>query len=369
MIKFADYIFFVDFNKWALGVGDWKKICIGADFTIFQAMKNISETGARFAVVIAAEDGKLLGTISDGDIRKALLSGLNLNDSVVKVMNVNPVVASINASNIELRDTMERNNYTHIPVIEFDKIVKIVSLKEVQHAEPLKENIVVLMVGGLGSRLGELTSNCPKPMLKLGDKPILEIIIENLKDYGFHNFYLSVNYKSEMIENYFGDGSSLDIKINYIREEERMGTAGSLSLLKPTNDLPIIVMNGDVLAKINFSSMIDFHSTNGLDACMCTIRHDYQIPFGVVHFDGDLVKSIEEKPIHTTMVNAGIYSLDPKLLSLIPKNIFFDMPVLLEKIITEKYRVGTFQVQDYWLDIGRRDDFHRAEMDYKNKLK
>lgn len=349
-------------------MNDWKKICIKNNFSIFQAMKNINETGARFAVVVS-DEWKLLGTISDGDIRKALLSGLSLNDSVVKVMNINPVIASISASNVELRDTMERNNYTHIPVIEFDKIVKIVSLKEVQHSVPLRENAVVLMVGGLGSRLGELTSNCPKPMLKLGDKPILEIIIENLKDYGFHNFFLSVNYKSEMIESYFGDGSSLDINVSYIREEERMGTAGSLSLFKPINDLPIIVMNGDVLAKINFSSMIDFQINNGLDACMCTIRHDYQIPFGVVHFEGDLVRKIEEKPIHTTLVNAGIYSLDPKLLSLIPKNTFFDMPVLLEKIIAENYRLGTFQVQDYWLDIGRRDDFHRAEIDYKNKLK
>lgn len=349
-------------------MSDWKKICISSGNSIIDAMKNITDTGARFAVVIS-DDYKLLGTLSDGDIRKALLNGLKLEDSVTKVMNRNPLVASSNATNAELRDIMYRNNYTHIPIIDLDKIVRIVSLKDVQIAGPLKENAVIIMAGGLGSRLGELTENCPKPMLKLGDKPILEIIIENLKDYGFHNFFLSVNYKSEMIESYFGNGESLDVKINYIKEKERMGTAGSLSLFEPINDLPVIIMNGDVLTKINFSSFEDYHSSNSFDACMCTIRHDYQVPFGVVHLENDLVVGIEEKPYFASIVNAGIYFINPKLLKLIPKETFFDMPVFLEKIISSNYRVGAFQIHDYWLDIGRRDDFHRAESDYLNKLK
>lgn len=348
---------------------DWRKYCLNQDATILQAMKNLTETGARFSVIVS-NDFKLLGALTDGDIRAAILNGANVESAVSVAMNKNPIVASSTSTHGQLRDLMKANGITHIPVIDAaGKLIRIFSLNEVLNSEPRKDNAVVLMAGGLGSRLGELTTNCPKPMLKLGDKPILEIIIENFKEQGFYNFFISVNYMSEMIEDYFGDGSKFDVKIEYIREKVKMGTAGSLSLLKPINDLPIIVMNGDVLTRVNFSSLIDFHSGNNLDACICTIRHDYQIPFGVVHFEGDLVLKIEEKPIHSSVVNAGIYSFDPKLLTLLPKDVFYDMPSFLETIIAQKKRIGTFQVQDYWLDIGRRDDFHRAEIDYKNKLK
>jgi dTDP-glucose pyrophosphorylase len=348
---------------------DWKKLRLSPDDTILQAMKNLETSGAKFAFVTSSS-GSLKGTLTDGDIRRALLGGFDINDKVSKAMNVRPIVASVDLKPSELYDLMKANVIDFVPLIdERGKLIKVLSIKECQSSVPLKDNMVVLMVGGLGSRLGELTANCPKPMLKLGDKPILEIIIEHFKEYGFHNFFLSVNYKSEIIESFFGDGSKHGINIKYIREKERMGTVGSLSLIEPINDLPLIIMNGDVLTKVDFSSLIDFHLSYELDACMCTFRHDYQVPFGVVHFDGDLVVKIEEKPIHSSLVNAGIYSIKPKLLNLIPKETYFDMPVLLEKIIAANYRVGTFQVQDYWLDIGRRDDFHRAEIDYQNKLK
>ncbi len=350
-------------------MSDWKTLCVNENDNIFQAMKNLDESGAKLAIVIS-NDWILKGIVSDGDIRRALLSGLNIQDSVTKAMNSNPIVAPASLRHFELHELMLANNISHVPVVnENGKLIRICSLKEVENSEPKKENAVVLMVGGLGTRLGELTANCPKPMLKLGDKPILEIIIENLREYGFYHFFLSVNYKSEIIESYFGDGSKFGINIKYVREKERMGTAGSLSLFEPINQLPVIVMNGDVLTKINFSSMIEFHNQNKLDACMCIFRHDFQIPFGVVKFENDLVVKIEEKPIHSSMVNAGIYSIDPALFELIPKNSFYDMPSFLEKIIFAKKKVGTFELRDYWLDIGRRDDFHRAEDEYKNKLK
>ncbi|MBC7428142.1 MAG: nucleotidyltransferase family protein [Bacteriovorax sp.] len=348
---------------------NWQKVCINEQDTILQAMKSLMDTGARFCIVVS-KDLELRGSLTDGDIRAAILNGANVNDVVAVAMNRNPITAPSTFSNAELKVAMKSNDITHIPVIdEKGTLLKIVSFKEVQNEVSAKENSIILMVGGLGSRLGELTANCPKPMLKLGNKPILEIIIENFKEYGFKNFFLSVNYKSEMIETYFGDGSKFNIKIDYIREKDRMGTAGSLSLYKPINNLPVIVMNGDVLTKVNFSSLINFHNSKNLDACMCTFRHDYQVPFGVVHFDGDQVLKIEEKPIQSSMVNAGIYSLKPELFKLLPADTFYDMPTFLEKIIQEKKRVGTFQVQDYWLDIGRSDDFYRAESEYKNKLK
>lgn len=348
---------------------DWKKICVLEHETLLNAMRIINESGARFSLVLSA-DGKLKGTLTDGDIRRAILNGVKLEDSVDKVMNNNPIIADINASKVELSTIMKTHEITHIPLVdENKKLIAVLSLKDVQVTQPIKENAVVLMAGGLGSRLGELTANCPKPMLKLGDKPILEILIENLREDGFYNFYLSVNYMSEMIESYFEDGQKLGVSIKYIREKERMGTAGSLSMLEPINELPVIVMNADVITKINFSTLIEFQEANQFDACLCVSRHDYQIPFGVVECDGDLVKKIEEKPIQSSLVNAGIYSLNPDLLKLIPKNTFFDMPSLLDKIIAEKKRLGVFQIQDYWLDIGRRDDFYRARNDYNNKIK
>jgi dTDP-glucose pyrophosphorylase len=349
-------------------MNNWKKLCLLENCTILMAMKNLDETGAKILMVVSS-DWKLKGSLSDGDIRRALLNGLSVNDLVYKAMNEKPIFASTKLNKFELFEKMKSSKITHIPILnDSSELVSIYSLNEFQKEEIRKENAVVIMAGGLGSRLGELTANCPKPMLKLSEKPILEIIIESLKDYGFYNFFLSVNYKSEMIENYFGHGERHGVSIDYIREIERMGTAGSLSLFKPINDLPIVVMNGDVLSKVNFTSLLEFQSFNEFDACMCTFRHDYQIPFGVVHFEGDLILKVEEKPIHSSLVNAGIYSFNSKLLSLIPKNTFVDMPTFLEKIIFEKYRLGAYQVQDYWLDIGRRDDFHRAEKDFKNKI-
>ena len=347
----------------------WQELCLSDQVSIFQAMKVLNETAEKFLIVTSIEN-LVLGSVTDGDIRRAMLSGARVEDSILKALNPNPITCLASLTRSEMRELMNNCSITHIPVVdEKGKLLKIFSLKELQSSELKKENAIILMVGGLGSRLGDLTANCPKPMLKLGDKPILEIIIENFKEYGFHNFYLSVNYKSEIIESYFKNGENHGVSISYIREKERMGTAGSLTLFEPINDLPVIVMNGDVLTKINYLSLIDFQVSNQFDTCICTFRHDFQIPYGVVHFDGDLVLKIEEKPIHTSLVNAGVYSINPKLLSLIPRDSFYDMPTFLEKLISENYRVGKFQLQDYWHDIGRHDDLIRAVDDYVNKIK
>ena len=309
----------------------WQKLCLSDQVSIFQAMKVLNETAEKFLVVTTAEN-LILGAVTDGDIRRAMLNGSHVEDSIVVALNPRPITAFPSLSRTEMKELMINSSITHIPIIEENgKLLRIFSLKELQSAEVEKENAIILMVGGLGSRLGDLTANCPKPMLRLGDKPILEIIIENFKEYGFHNFFLSVNYKSEIIESYFKNGENHGVNISYIREKERMGTAGSLTLFEPINDLPVIVMNGDVLTRVNYSSVIDFHIASKLDACVCTFRHDHQVPYGVVHFDGDLVVKIEEKPIHSSLVNAGIYSINPNLLSLIPKDSFYDMPTFLEK--------------------------------------
>ena len=225
------------------------------------------------------------------------------------------------------------------------------------------------MVGGLGSRLGELTANCPKPLLKIGEKPILESIIDNFKIHGFKNFFLAVNYRSEMIESHFGDGSDFGVNIQYIREKERMGTSGSLTLFQPINDLPIFVMNGDLLTHVNFSSLLKHHNDEKFDASTCVRQYDHQIPFGVVELDGLKISKIQEKPIKSFMVNAGIYVLNQSALRLIPENSYFDMPSLLEKMLQSGNKVGAFPIHEYWLDIGRKDDFEQAELDYIKQTK
>lgn len=347
----------------------WKDICLGENSTVLKAMETLTETGSRFLAIISSSN-ELLGTLTDGDIRRYLLKGGKVQGLISEAMNRDPIVGNVDTPNFKLLEIMKRNDFTHIPIIdEGRKLIHIISLREIQAPKEKRENAVVLMVGGLGARLGELTSNCPKPMLKIGEKPILEYIIEGLKEYGFHNFYFSVNYKSDVIESYFGDGSKFDINIQYIREKERMGTAGSLSLFVPPNDKPIIVMNGDVLTKVNFSALIDFHEQSTLDACICSIRHDYQIPFGVIHQENDHVSRIEEKPTFSYLVNAGIYSMNPSILSLLPLGVYYDMPTFIEHLITQGKSVKTFQIHDYWLDIGRHDDLNRAETEYKKIIR
>lgn len=228
-----------------------------------------------------------------------------------------------------------------------------------------QSNTVVLMVGGLGSRLGELTTNCPKPMLKVGGIPVLEIIVNNLKEHGFNDFIFCVNYRAEMIESYFGNGSFKGVKIRYVNEQKRMGTAGALTLLPADVTGPLLVMNGDIVTKVNFSSLMDFHRNHSNCATMAVRKFDFQIPYGVVKTDGVSVTGIDEKPLQSFLVSAGIYLIDPESLALMPRNTFFDMPQFIEMLIRENKGVQAFPIHEYWLDIGREDDLMRAESEFK----
>ena len=220
------------------------------------------------------------------------------------------------------------------------------------------------MVGGLGTRLRPLTENTPKPMLKVGDKPILETIIENFAKYGFVNITLSVNYKSNIIKSYFGNGSEFGVNIDYIEEQKRLGTAGALSLLtnKPTE--PFFVMNGDLLTNVNFEHLLDFHMQNNSNATMCVREYEQQVPFGVVNIEDGKIKSIQEKPTNKFFVSAGIYLLSPEVLDLIPNNEYYDMPILFDELIRNNKNVVSFPLREYWLDIGRIEEYQKANEEY-----
>lgn len=342
----------------------WESILISSSKTILETMKIIDESSLQFAAVVN-EGNCLLGTVTDGDIRRGILSGIALDSEIKLVMNVSPLIAIAGKSLKDYQGFMEEKKLKQLPIVTVDnQIHEILFLDHISHVTK-KNNTVVLMVGGLGTRLYPLTEHSPKPMLKVGGKPILETIIESFKSFGFTNFILSVNYKKEIIKDYFQDGSKFGVKIEYIEETKRMGTAGALSLIKEKLTETFFVMNGDLLTKINYEQLLDFHEKKNSQATMCVREYEYQIPYGVIEIDNHRLLNIEEKPVHKEFVNAGIYTLEPDVLQYIPSNESFDMPNLFRKIIEmNNQNVAVFPVREYWLDIGRIDDYEKAKGDY-----
>lgn len=322
-------------------------------------MRIIDNSSLQFAAVVD-EDMYLLGTVTDGDIRRGLLKGISLNQAVDLVMNCQPISSSLEKSYRQNLNLLKEKKLRQLPIIDHsNKLVNIIFSDEL-NATQYKTNFVVLMAGGLGTRLRPLTEHTPKPMLNVGSKPILETIIEGFKSHGFVNFIICVNYKKEVIQNYFQDGTAFGVNIEYIEEEKRMGTAGALSLLKHKPMEPFFVMNADLLTQVNFEQLLHFHEENNSVATMCVRDYEYQIPFGVIETNGQNLVSIKEKPVHKSFVNAGIYTLNPEVLDIIPKDQFFDMPDLFKKLIDQEENTTAFPVREYWLDIGRITDYEKA---------
>ena len=342
----------------------YQNILLTPTSTIKEALKIIDSGAMKLAIVID-EDEKLIGTLTDGDIRRGLLGDLTLNDSIETIIYKTPTVCNIEDTKEKILEVAIAKKLYQIPIVDNDgKLIGIEEVDELLKAK-YKSNKVVLMVGGLGTRLYPLTKNTPKPMLKVGNRPILETIILNFKKYGFTDIILGVSYKSEIIENYFGDGSNFGVSIKYIHEEKRMGTAGALSLIRDELNEPFFVMNGDLLTNINFEHMMDYHIQNSSTATMGVREYDFQIPYGVVHVDGINIKSIEEKPVHNFYVSGGVYVLNPDSLRYIPQNEYFDMPTLFENIIANGKKSISFPIREYWLDIGRIEEFEKANNEYK----
>jgi len=341
----------------------YKDILLTKNSTIKEALSIIDKGAMRIAIVLDANE-KVVGTLSDGDIRRGLLNGLSLDSSIENLYFKEPTLVNINeAKEIIIQKAIRKQIY-QIPIVDNDgKLVKIEELSNLLKTNA-KNNRIILMAGGLGTRLRPLTEDVPKPLLKIGNKPILETIIENFAKYGFINITISVNYKADMIKEYFGDGSALGVNIDYIEETKRLGTAGALSLIQERPQEPFFVMNADLLTNVNFEHLLDFHLMEHSVATMCVREYDYQVPYGVIETDGSCITSIEEKPIHKFFVNAGIYALSPQVFEYIPKNEFYDMPTLFENIIQDKLKSISFPIHEYWLDIGRMSDFERAQNEY-----
>lgn len=341
----------------------WHMARIAPEKTIRDAIRTIDEGAIRIALVVDGEN-RLLGTVTDGDIRRGILRGVALEEAVTRVMNPHPTTARADEGQDTILERMKQTRLHQIPVVDGQgRLVTVEILDELLQTRH-RDNWVMLMAGGLGSRLRPLTDECPKPLLKVGSKPLLEIILENFLEYGFRRFYISVNYKAEMVKEHFSDGSRWGIEIRYVHEDQRLGTAGALSLLAERPALPLIVMNGDLLTKVNFQHLLDFHAEHRARATMCVREYDFQVPYGVVRIDNHRVLGIDEKPVHRFFVNAGIYVLEPEVLDLIPSGTYFDMPELFTKLIDRKDETTVFPVREYWLDIGHMEDFARANGDF-----
>ena len=282
-------------------------------------------------------------------------------------MNPDPITAKRNQSHEELIALMEKNQILALPITDKNKVIGIKTFQSREHKKVTEyENPVFIMAGGFGTRLQPLTDNCPKPMLKIHDKPILQITIERFIDQGFNEFIISLHYLPEHIRNYFGDGKDWGVNISYVDEPSPLGTGGSLGLIKNRNlSLPLVVINGDILTTLDFTKLVEFHKNSKAEATMCVREYEFQIPYGVIESKGDRIIDIFEKPIQKIFVNAGIYILNPKILESIKENIFLDLPDLLKNNIANKQKVFMFPIHEYWADIGSHKDFTKVQQDYR----
>lgn len=310
-------------------------------------------------VLIVDKKQTLHGTVTDGDIRRSLAAGKSLNFKLAKVMNNKPITVSENSHISKVNTLMKTNSILQIPEIDRNKKIlklhfwngKIISKKK---------NIFFILAGGLGKRLWPLTKNTPKPMLKIGNQPILEHIILNAKNFGFNNFYISIFFKKEKIIKYFKNGKNIDIDIKYLIEKKPLGTAGSLRLINKRNKLPIVVVNGDVLSNINFSDLINFHNKNKAMATMVIKEINQTNPYGIIKSKGIAIESIIEKPTQKININTGIYIINPKALKFIP-NKKFDMTELFHSLKQNKKKIIIYPAHEDWVDIGLKKDFIKAK--------
>ncbi|MGD8203035.1 nucleotidyltransferase family protein [Pantoea sp. FN0305] len=349
---------------------NWKKVLLSPGATLKQALSILDKEALRI-VLIVDEKSKLLGVVTDGDIRRAILNNISLEEPVTIIMNPNPITASPDSNRNMLVRIMNEKGILSVPLIE--KHTGILRGLELLEQSPIiahYKNPVFIMAGGFGTRLKPLTDSCPKPMLYVGNKPILEILINQFSQSGFVNFYISTHYMPEQITNYFGDGGKWGINISYVHEVSPLGTGGALGLL-PDNlpDLPLIMINGDILTTLEPEKLLAFHNEQGGIATMCVREYEYQVPYGVVNGDGLRISSMIEKPVHKYFVNAGIYVVSSELYRTVEINRKIDMPTLLEQQMVKGKEVMMFPLHEYWLDIGRMDDFVKAQDDVKGLFK
>jgi len=341
---------------------EWRKAIVQENSTIEQAINNLNQLGIKIVLVVD-KTNKLIGTISDGDIRRGLLRDLDLNSSIVSILHSDPLVVPPELPKEMVRQLMVANKIHQIPVIDRQKhVIGLHIWNEVVNTSQ-RANIMVIMAGGKGTRLLPYTENCPKPMVLVAGKPMLEHIIERAKLEGFTKFLVAIHYLGYMIEEYFGNGEWLGVKIDYLREKSPLGTAGALGLVNTRPDVPLVVTNGDVITDIRYGELLDFHIRNKSTATMAVRSHEWQHPFGVVQIRDSKIVGFEEKPITRSYINAGIYVLSPEVLREFKPESPCDMPMIFELLQAKANHTFAYPMHEPWLDVGRPDDLIQANSD------
>lgn len=345
-------------------VKDWKAAMLSPSMTILDALKVIDHSSIQIGFVVDS-DYRLMGTVTDGDVRRSLIKGATLAQPVSNIMHSRPIAAGVHIKTAGLMALMKEKEVRCLPIVTDDGKIQDVVFMDDLLVNGFQESWVVLMAGGFGTRLSPLTDSCPKPLIKVGGKPMLETTIKQFSKSGFRRFFVSVNYRADMIRDYFGDGSRWNVSIEYLHEKQPLGTAGSLSLLPELPPGPLIVMNGDVLTNLDFGSLLEFHDAQKAIATMAVRKYEVQVPYGVVRVEDDFITEMSEKPTKSFFVNAGIYVLSSDAVGMVAKDEYLDMPTLFHQFIDRKVKTAAYPIRGYWADIGRHEELRRVNSDFE----
>jgi dTDP-glucose pyrophosphorylase len=338
----------------------WRKSMLPATATLRKAIGNLNDSGLQIVLVVTEQDA-LVGALTDGDIRRGLLRGLDLDCAIESLMTREPLVVPQGMPRAAVLQLMQINRIHQLPVVDERRRVVGLRLWDEINSPGQRPNLMVIMAGGLGTRLRPHTEDCPKPLLPVAGKPMLEHIIARAKSDGFTRFVLAVNYLGQKIEDYFGDGSRLGVQIEFVREKAALGTAGAIGLLEPRPEQAFVVSNGDVLTDIHYGELLEFHCRNAAAATMAVRVHEWQHPFGVVRTNGVDIIGFDEKPVARTHINAGIYVLEPPCVDALRVGEPCDMPTLFGRLKEAGARTIAYPMHEPWLDVGRQDDLERAD--------
>jgi len=350
---------------------DLTHLCIPLDSTIHQAVEEMNVSRAGIVMVVEG-DRKLVATITEGDVRRAILANIDFNGPIQLLLEQKsgtdrpePITLDDSADRDSMLRLMQAHDLRLLPLVNEDKqVVDLITLDEFVPQVDLPPQAII-MAGGLGTRLRPLTDDLPKPMLSVGDQPLMEIIIGQLRDAGIKQVNISVHHSPEKITDYFGDGKDFGVEINYLTEERPLGTAGALALMDSPQET-VLVMNGDILTQVDFKAMMAYHRESSAELTLAVNRYELQVPYGVIECDGAFVTSITEKPVISSFINAGIYLLEPSIFSEIPQDTYFDMTSLIQNLLDAGRVVSAFPIREYWLDIGEKNDYIQAQKDLES---
>lgn len=342
---------------------DWKKTVLDQGAHISDAIRILDEVALRIVLVVDQQQ-VLVGTVTDGDIRRGLIKRIALTEPVSSIMNRSPITVTSANTRESILSLMQRLEILQVPVLDARGRVENVEFLQELTGKPTYDNPVLLMAGGFGKRLHPLTVDIPKPMLKVGQKPILESIIQQVVDSGFHNLYIAIHYKGELVRSYFGDGARWGASIQYLEEVSPLGTGGALSMLpRDGSSTPVLLMNGDLLTSIDFGHMLTFHDEHKADITMCVREIEFEIPYGVVKVRNQEIVEIQEKPVERYFANAGIYVVSRSVTSDLADGERVEMPELITQNLLFGKRVSAFPIHEYWLDIGLMKQYEQAQID------